>query len=328
MAGGCRLLLLTTAAAFVASPASALPRPNLETSASLAEEAATAEEDELKRPLKVFTLYDRKFVRIAKVWRDCLTKAIPRPFASMSVEATEIAPKGVFLLQNERRRHRGRFTAKAYANLLLNEWATKLTAFDALHVDADAFLLRDPARGTTLQYPEADVIAAADCAADRHGCTWYRSHDYMQRHHGEDPLEAQGFMLSIGFMYLRSLPATMHLLNRSIAMTDKGENEQVAVNEALLALRCTWMTPDGFPAPRGAAAQRLLVTSSLHGVCSAGVGMPEEPQPELHVVVLPYSAVPRHGRGAVGPENLAYHPSGRLEEKERDLGIVRRLCKV
>mmetsp|Transcript_24438 Transcript_24438/g.70112 ORF Transcript_24438/g.70112 Transcript_24438/m.70112 type:complete len:333 (-) Transcript_24438:130-1128(-) len=323
---GLALLLSATAWAAALPGAGGLPRRPAArgTAVGLERRAAEGEEDTLKRPVKVFTIFDRRFTRIAKVWRSCMTKAIPRPLAAMSVEAREVTRKGLLLLQTG-------LPSAPLSQLLMQEWAKKLAVSDTLHIDADAFLLQDPVRSTVIRYPQADIIAVVDCVHDKSECPWYRSHEFLGRHHGEDPLEAQGFMLNTGFMYLRSTPATMHLLNRTIALTREGENEQVALNEALLDLGCTWTLPSGSPAPRGRAALDALQHGALNGTCSPGVGPLLRRQPKLRVVVLPYSAVPRsddprHRRGRLTSAALAFHPGGRIEDKERLLGYVRRLC--
>mmetsp|Transcript_69380 Transcript_69380/g.206659 ORF Transcript_69380/g.206659 Transcript_69380/m.206659 type:complete len:327 (-) Transcript_69380:35-1015(-) len=288
--------------------------------------ATAIDEDKLERPLKVFTIFDRAYTRIAKVWRDCLTEAISGPLDGLSVEATEVPAQRPAPPQRETR-----FPPSSLSRLLVNEWATKLATSDTLHIDADAFLLKDPVRGTTLKYPEADIIAAVDCVHDRPACSWYRSREYLQRNNYRDPLEAQGFMLNTGFMYLRSSPATIDLLNRAISLTNEGENEQVALNSVLLRLGCAWTLANGSRAPRGPAALDHLQGDTLHGRCNSSISSPEQPQPLLRVVVLPYSNVPRgedvqYHRGTVMPLSLAYHPGGGLEHKEQLLGHVRHMC--
>lgn len=327
MVGGRVLVPLLTAGVLAVLPPRGSAIPRLALHAIKHDGDGDVEQDVLKRPLKVFTLYDRHFSRIAKVWRDCLTKAMPRPLAHMSVEAKELSSRGMALLQTG-----ARLPSEKFSNLLMNEWAAKLAVADTLHIDADAFLLKDPARATTVRYPEADIVAVADCVHSGERCAWYRRRDYLARHRGQDPLKAQGFMLNTGFMYLRSSPATMHLMNHSIKLTHAGENEQVALNEVLLAKGCTWMTADGSPAPEGREAAKFLETGTLHGLCKPAIGS-KPPESRLHVVVLPSGVVPREmmedsfGNGVVEPQSVAYHPGGRVEEKERILGRVRRLCR-
>lgn len=271
----------------------------------------------LNRSVRVFTLFDARFRRIAKVWRDCIMKAIPRPLSAMSVEAKELSKKGLSLLQLGR----SRLPTTAFSHMLVTEWAGKLKHSDTLHVDADAFLLRDPVRGTVVKYPEADVIAEVDCVYDKPQCSWYRRQEYLDRNKGQDPLQDRGFMLNTGFMYLRSQPATLQLLNRTSDLTRDGENDQVAFNEVLLTMGCNWTTSDGSPVPTGPAAQEFLAENSVFGSCQSGMGADES---QLRVVVLPRSVVQR--QGPVGREALAYHPGGRIEDKERILSLVRRMC--
>mmetsp|Transcript_104030 Transcript_104030/g.294750 ORF Transcript_104030/g.294750 Transcript_104030/m.294750 type:complete len:226 (+) Transcript_104030:172-849(+) len=221
------------------------------------------------------------------------------------------------------------------ARRVLNELVERVQVADTMHIDADAFVMKNPVRALSEGFPDFDIVGSTDCvravdplryagdSEDNPWCAWYVNQDYLARHAGGDPLSDRGFMLNSGFALFRSNPAVREFLGEMQARKKPGVNEQIAINELLLDWGCTWTTSSGDPAPRGASAMAWLRSEPLHGSC---LGSGDTP---LRVAVLPYSVVPRETpvrEGSVGPETVAWHPGGSLAFKLRQLPRTTTYC--
>merc|ERR1712228_219239 len=72
---------------------------------------------------------------------------------------------------------------------LLPKWirADLAQGHDLMHVDADAFLVRDPHESFSLNHLDADIVASIDLAGGYY--SWYITPPFLERHGGIDPFE-------------------------------------------------------------------------------------------------------------------------------------------
>jgi hypothetical protein len=192
---------------------------------------------------------------------------------------------------------------------------------DVLHLDVDAFLLRDPWRELRDTYPTADIVGSADCAGPGPSmaqCGWFMNEAYRRRHGARNPLAEVGFMVNTGVAYFRSGPRTLDVVRAADLAVQEGRstNEQTALNEELAERRCHWATLEGTPSPGGLQAFALLSSKALVGHCRDG----------LQVVVLPMSTVSRK-RANASAGLLAFHPGGNSKHKIQVLPAVQALCQ-
>merc|ERR1712183_847275 len=106
---------------------------------------------------------------------------------------------------------------------------------DVLHVDVDAFLLQDPMKLFD-QFPQADIISSVETVyCNRREC-WYWDDVFQRKHGGQDPFGAQGFMLNMGMMFVRSNPKTIRIAKAAeeSVKAHTVSHDQIAWNEELL----------------------------------------------------------------------------------------------
>lgn len=247
--------------------------------------------------------------------RHCL-----RPSVTKEAPATAHASRSrsYSFLQTRSRRALARLPPATVSQRVTSGLLRELAAGrSVLHLDADAFLLRDPWPQLRGRFPDADIVGSGDCAGPGPGneyCGWYINDAFRRRHGNNNPLWQIGFMLNTGLTYFRSNPRTLGLVQAAAKAVQEGRstNEQTSINEALAEQSCKWSTEAGTPSPGHFKAYLLLKSQAFVGHCRGG----------LKVVVLPFDVASR----SLNASAMSFHPGGSIKAKEDMLPRIQKLC--
>jgi hypothetical protein len=149
---------------------------------------------------------------------------------------------------------------------------------DFIHSDADAVWLKSPMN---------EIAALETDVAFSSGTVWPNS-----------ALEAWGFVVCCGFFFARGTPATSAFFSEVAARAEACGDDQIAVNEALLAAGATWdddNTGTLRPSPKGPAFRTF--EHPVFGLAKAG---------GLRICLLPHSRFTRLPE--VTNETVVAHP--------------------
>jgi len=260
---------------------------------------------------QVLTIFDEKYAWLVDQWRTCAIKALGSDEYKRRVRLVNTTAQKQKYVQDASLLQIAPNYLEYFLPRLLREGIEE--GQDMIHVDVDAFLLKDPGIVFATSYPEADIVSAVDAAGGRYD--WYIGDDYLARHGGEDPLGQRRFMLNFGVILFRSNPRVLAMFDELIGAREAigaTWGDQTLFNEVLLQWNCTWTLADGSPLSSNSSHTRaLILKSSLHAACIGNVAQHTGKQlGNLSLVVVPYSTVTRWStiQLATDPHTVAMHP--------------------
>lgn len=281
---------------------------------------------ELSSDPYIFTMFDDKYSHFVGQWQRCTERALgidtyQNRVSVVNVTSEKLSYAAPSLLQ----------ISPAYLQFFLPKFIRDglVRGRNLMHLDIDLFLLKDPRPAFVDKYPNADIVAEADCASNP-GCQWYITGAYKDRHGDTDPLAERGFMLNTGAMFFRSSSRVIDFFDEYIAAREAlgpQWGDQTLFNEVLLQWNCTWTKPDGSAAPAGHDAYSWLQHTSLHAACAGTRGLHTHRQHgPLNLVVLPYRVVSRSVGKVPDPQTVAVHPAGDKQSKDEVLKLAAAAC--